>query len=350
MSKNTNNANKNLPNLGKAYEELNASMPTNVPTANLLGLNEVPIATPAPEIPSNLQDLFTQQAFEAGIFLDNDPRHRASVASVCGGKFTIPVVSETPFFRNTVRIESPQYVQFLLELSEEGKKTARLLSRLCLNVNKGYEAIDSRSGIDVDVVHKIMTWVDENRGKRLVAVFDFDRTLSIMEGGFFLASSIQAMKKYFFEIEQITKLGNGSSIAYLNGKPIPYERALRPFIPEFSAEGYANYLAGGTERMKMLEEMFDYLYENNVKVIVLTNNGSCSYARNLFREITMVYTKGRPVEVICGVDFGGDKGKAVMGKPTNIGNVKALRDMCVSKGGKHKSRKQKRKARQTRRR
>jgi hypothetical protein len=159
------------------------------------------------------------------------------------------------------------------------------------------------------------------------------------------------MRKLLFEVEEIKKLENGSTVAYLQGKPIPYERAVRPYIPDFTAEGYANYLAGGTERMKMLQDMFDYLYENNVKVIVLTNNGNCTPYKNLFREITMVYTKGRPVEVICGMEFGGDKGKAVRGKETNTGNIKALRDMCVVQGGKRKSRKQRKvkKSKHTRR-
>jgi hypothetical protein len=150
-----------------------------------------------------------------------------------------------------------------------------------------------------------------------------------MEGGYFLGNSIYEMKKII--VEQVGK-----------------KEDLELYVPGFTAEGFAEYLAGGTERLAMLQDMFDYLYGHNVRVILLTNNTGCPRARNLFRELMLVYTKNRPVEVICGVEFGGDKGRAVLGKETNSGDLKSLRQMCSTRrGGRQK---QKVKRRQTKRR
>lgn len=348
--------NKNLPNLGKAYEEIN-TVYRNVPTGNLLGLNqpavEAEAEAEAPPSSSNLEGLFNAVgSYQAGIFLDNDEGHRSRVRDMCLGRFRVPMVNETHGFRGGVPVNSPQYLNLLLSLSEQGKEAAKLLSRLCLSLGGGIEAYDTRSGLNQETVQEIVNWVNENQGKGLVAVFDFDRTLSVMEGGFFLGDSIQEMKKTLFEAETVTKLANGTQVSYLGGKKIPQDFSLRPHIPGFTVEGFANYLAGGTERMTMLQGMFDHLYQNNVKVFLLTNNTRCPQAKNLFREITMIYTRGRPVDVICGAEFGGDKGRAIVGKNTNTGNLKALRGLCLAQGGgKRKSRKQKKsKSKQTRRR
>jgi hypothetical protein len=349
--------NKNLPNLGKAYEELNkanAVKPVkknnflqrlgnvysnveeglNVPKGNLLGLNQVPFMTRANlRISPNLVGLFDSLGpFTKGIFLDNDEKHRRSVQTACGGSMTILPVPETPYYRPNVRIQSVEYIKFLEKLSSKGQDAAKVLSRLCLSIGGGVEALDSRSGLQPSHVAQIKAWVDretQTGGHRLVAVFDFDRTISVMEGGYFLGNSIYEMKKII--VEQVGK-----------------KEDLELYVPGFTAEGFAEYLAGGSERLAMLQEMFDYLYEHNVRVILLTNNTGCPRARNLFRELMLVYTKNRPVEVICGVEFGGDKGRAVLGKETNSGDLKSLRQMCSTRrGGRHK---QKPKRRQTKRR
>lgn len=349
--KNNKNKNRNLPNLGKAYEELN-TLPPNVPTGNLLGLNSPQGPAAVANVPANLTGLFNGvQPFEVGIFLDNDMNHRRSVRSACGMSIISPEVPESFGRAPSVLVQSPVYVRLIEQLSEEGKKSARLLSRLCLLLGGGKESYDTVSGINPTVVNEIRNWVDANEGRRRVAVFDFDRTLSVMEGGFFLAESIQGMRKRLFELETTQEGPTGEPLVIFNGKPIDPALALRPHLFDFTAEGFANYLAGGTERMAMLQEMFDYLYAKNVKVIVLTNNTGCPYARNLFREITQVYTRGRPVEVICGVEFGGVKGNAIRGRPTDTGNLKALRQMCLPRyGGKRKLRRHATKKRATRRR
>lgn len=348
--------NKNLPNLGKAYEELNktngmkpntkknnflqrlgnvySNVETglNVPKGNLLGLNQIPFMTRANLLISpNLTGLFNSLApFTKGIFLDNDEKHRNSVRNACRANMTILNVPETPYYTPNVRIDSVQYIQFLESLSPKAKEAAKVMSRMCLVTGGGVEALDMRSGIQAPQVAQIQAWVDREtqvEGHRLVAVFDFDRTISMMEGGYFLGNSMYEMKKII--AEQVGK-----------------REQLEVYVPGLTTEGYAEYLAGSTVRFQMIRDMFDYLYDHDVKVILLTNNGGCPRARNLFHEVMMVYTRGRPVEVICGVDFGGDKGKAVLGKATDTGDLKSLRQMCLSQGG---GKRRARKRRQTKR-
>jgi hypothetical protein len=348
--------NKNLSNLGKAYEELNKTnllkantkknnflqrlgnvysnveQGLNVPKGNLLGLNQIPSMSRANlQISPNLMGLFNSLGpFTKGIFLDNDEKHRNSVRNACRANMTIINIPETSYMAPQVRIDSVPYVQFLERLSSKGKDAAKVISRMCLVTGGGVEALDMRSGIQTPHVAQLQAWVDREtqvQGHKLVAVFDFDRTISMIEGGYFLANSMYEMKKI---------------IAEHVGK----REDLEVYVPGLTPEGYAEYLAGSTERLGMLQDMFDYLYDHNVKVILLTNNGACPRARNLFHEIMMVYTRGRPVDVICGVDFGGDKGKAVLGRPTDTGDLKSLRQMCLAQGG---GKRKYRKRRQTKR-
>lgn len=323
---------KGLANLGNVYAELNKQ---DVPQGNLLGLNQPYPSRRNINVPANLAGLFDDLGpFTAGIFLDNDPRHTTSVSNACRHAMTVVPVPETPMFAGGVFVTSVQYAKLLEKMSPTARAAANVLSRLCKVAGNSVESYDSQSGIQAAHVAQVKAWVETESAKpnpRLVALFDYDRTLSVMEGGFFLGNSIYEMKKIIVE-----RIGSREQID--------------TFVPAFTAEGFAEYLAGGTERMAMLQEMFDYLYDHSVRVILLTNNGACPRARNLFRELMMVYTRGRPVEIICGVDFGGDKGLAVLGKNTNTGNVKSLRQMClVRSGGRRKKTRKPKTKRKTRR-
>lgn len=306
---------KSLANLGNVYAELNKPF---VPQGNLLGLNRAYPTRGNLQVSPNLAGLFDDLGpFTAGIFLDNDREHRASVQNACRHAMTVVEVPETRYFRGTLSVTSTDYAKFVEKMSPTGKDAANVLARLCKVAGNSTELYDAQSGIRNAQVAQIRQWVDTEAAKpnsRLVAIFDFDRTLSVMEGGFFLGNSIYEMKKIL--VERVGKQQEMDSV-----------------VPAFTAEGFAEYLAGGTERMTMLQDMFTYLYDHNVRVILLTNNGGCPRARNLFRELMMVYTRGRPFEIICGVDYAGNKGVAIMGKNTNTGNLKSLRQMCTVRAG-----------------
>jgi hypothetical protein len=357
-----------LKRVGNAYGNVNEGF--NVPKGNLLGLNE-PIVRQETPINANLANVLAPLAkFDAGIFLDNEPTYRTQVKNACLGKFITPYVPETKGYVANFSVVKQGYLDFLELLSDKGQDAAKVLSRLCLLLGGKVEAYDEKAGINEETIQEILSWVDTHENKRLVAVFDFDRTLTKMEGGFFVGNGIQEMKKNLFEMEEYHKTGTNP----LTGEPqyhivfsyqlpsrairkIPIEQGLsmRPYLGGLTAEGFVNYLAGGTARLTMIQEMFDYLYSHNVKIVVLTNNDACLYRPILFQEFMNVFTRNRPVEILCGRDpaYGGNKGYAMIGKPTSTGVHKAIRQMCISAGGKQyrkKTKKRGTKRRQTKRR
>ena len=344
----SNNTNKNLLTFGKTQEE-----------NNLLGLNQ---PQQQAKVNTNLRGIFQSIGpFTAGIFLDNDGGHRKSVEDACLGKITVPIVKDTYNFKK-VPLNDTDYVKMLHQLSPKGIESAKLMFYLRNVYSKGREAYDVNSGIQDDTVEEIVEWVEENEKDKsknisgagagtsaalakphLVAIFDFDRTISMMEGGFFMGNSVQEIKKNIYELilpEEIQEQVPG------------IVDKIKSLVPGLTVEGFAEYLAGGETRVTMLQEMFDYLYEHNVKIILLTNNTACSDVRGFFQEMMMVYTKGRPIDIICGMEFEYDKGRAIFGTNTTTGNLKSLSEMCMKSkksGGKRtkKMRKQIRKRKQT---
>ena len=259
--------------------------------------------------------------FDAGIFLDNSEKHRNDVLAACTGKITAPIVPETSPELSEMHTNSSDFRYFLRQLSTNTKESA---AKIFIAYRKEKESYDPNSGINATTVQEIKEWVDANKKKRLVALFDFDRTLTVMEGGLFLKNSVEELRD-MFEKELVAT------------NPL-----LTSAVNEFNVLTFAEYLAGGTKRLEMLQEMFDFLYTNNVTIILLTNNTACSSRRSLFKEIVEVFTQDRPFEIICGMEFLYDKGKAVQGKETDIGNLKSLRNMCIKKGGYRPKTKKKR--------
>lgn len=294
-----------------------------------------------------------QMGYEAGIFLDNDPDFRKDVATRCKG-FTVIDVGQTakgePF---GLDVHSPDYATFLNGLSQKGKDTASILKKIILRHGDTVEYLDPKSGISENHIEQLKSWVKDNKGKKCVAVFDFDRTLSVMEGGYFLGTSISDWKTKIKQTETsvFVKI-NGKSKPLLTARGVPlfnyqYEKEdgsilhipieegqdIRTHLKKFTAEGFAEYLAGGTKRLKMLQEMFDFLKEKNVGCFVLTNNTACVTSRGLFEEIVKVYAHGQPIRILCGMEYGGQKSLALA---SNTGGHKML---CETRKAKKKSKK-----------
>jgi hypothetical protein len=87
--------------------------------------------------------------------------------------------------------------------------------------------------------------------------------------------------------------------------------------------------------MKMLQEMFDFLYSKNVSVFLLTNNTGCPKSKQLFQEVMDVLTRNRPSTVICGADFGYNKKLAIQ-QQLVLSPGAALKPLCPAVGGKRK--------------
>jgi hypothetical protein len=305
------NANTNTNIFGLKNLPKNAGVPTNVPQGNLLGLN------------LNRNLLTVLKPFDAGLFVDNDESKINEVA-LCGSKMSVRKVTETEKRPRGFLLTDPIYKAHLGKLSKTGTDAAAVIQQIILKASGGValqqrEYLDIPSGINEEDVQFIHQWVTDRRGQKLAVLFDYDRTLTVTEGGYFLGNgtSFQAMKG---ELETVHKVSSEG----------------------LTVEGFVEYYSGGYERLQMLQEMFDFLYTNNVTVYIVTNNGSCK-KDGLFREIISVYTKGRPFVTVCGVDYGGNKKRA-------IESLDILKPICSAVGGRRrKTRRHTKKSKKTRR-
>lgn len=287
---------------------------------------------------------------DAGFFVDNDPTKIAQVEKCKQeGKENMETLQVKQTEEESgwpVRFEDKdkftEYIESYkdkYELSEKGRDAADILREVSIRIAKSVqkqwggpltkiyeEGIDEESGITSKNIIRIRDWVVKQlgykTGKRLFVMFDYDRTLTIVEGGIFIGNSIKELK------------------ANLNYNGINAEK--------LTAEGFIEYYVGGPERLRMLQNMFDFLYKNNVKIYIVTNNPAClvERSRGLLDEVLRVLTKNRPLSYLCGASHRGDK-------YTTIQSEEALRqEVCPSyprQGGRRrKTRKQKRKQKKTR--
>lgn len=223
--------------------------------------------------------------YDAAIFLDNDEKNINLVAS-CGNKIATILIpcNERP----AVNIDSPTMLEYVNSLSPEGSEAARTIHMMAHAIQSQIESYDPTSGIRASHVEDVKNWVleqqAENPNKRLAALFDWDRTLTLIEG--------------------IWSFGSDG----LAGIP----RALLPHFKSFknlpsamerwntiTPQGFAEYYFGGPERISMLQEMFDFLYEKKVDIFILTYNATCFNNRLLMEEMMNILTRNRHVGYLC---------------------------------------------------
>lgn len=285
--------NANIFGLGTLPKN-NGKKNENVPLGNLLGLNE-----PVKNQSANLEDLFPKP-FDAAFFLDNDQGHIEKLAS-CGDNLT---ARKVPDGNMGVRLDSPYFLDtFIGGMSEKAKRAAEVFVKILLWNQNSVENLDIGSGIGPEDSKAVKEWVSRNAGKRLAVLIDYDRTLTVIEGGFLLGTSLEDMKEYLY------------------GQIPPPHLDFRDELDDLTIEGLVEYYVGGQERMRMLQSFFDFLYENNVSIILLTNNVACPSRRGIFHEIMDVLTRNRPSTVLCGMDFGFDKKRTIQEQGSVYGKV-----------------------------
>jgi len=191
------------------------------------------------------------EQFTAGIFFDNDRDHIEFVG-YCSG-ITCVKVGAIEDTGKQLSKKFPDYVGFYELLSEEGQIA---YDEIALSDLFKHEEYDKLSGIQEKHVQVCKAWLERTEGHR-VALFDFDRTLTLFEG-------------------------LDPNIIGVNGVTV---------------EGLANYLFGGTRRVRMLKEMIAMLVEKGVSIKVLTNNGLCGHPIQIVERIAR--TLHSDIEMIC---------------------------------------------------
>jgi hypothetical protein len=286
----------------------------NVPTGNLLGIN-----VPVSEVNKNLKNIFSP--FEAAFFFDNDSKYIDQLSPCV--KIRSHKVAGSEALDGT-RIGSPKYQSYINEMTSAGADIGNSIASLIrTQVSRGLayeEYIDFGSGISEADIAILKAWLEEHAGKKLAVLIDYDRTLTQLEGSYFLGNSFDEFKK--------------TLVAY--GVP----------SDNLTLEGFVEYYTGGSTRMKMLQSMFDLIYSTpNVSVYILTNNPACFSYSDFFTNVIKVLTKGRLFGLLCSAKTGGNKRTAIQqGGPLFYG-------LCPAQGGrrKKKTRRHQKKRKQTRR-
>lgn len=98
--------------------------------------------------------------------------------------------------------------------------------------------------IEFDIIYK---WIQENENEEKIIIFDFDHTISIMDG--FVN----------FNITEFNKFDNTTKIQYYND--------------------LLDYIIG-KHRIDFIKKLFNYLYNHNVEVRILTNNFTFNEYKN----------------------------------------------------------------------
>ena len=274
-------------------------------------------------------------AYQAGIFFDNEENNINTVAQ-CGANITSILVPSSHDFG--ISIQSPSYQQYKNSLSGLAESTADVVENLILSQGQQIVNLDLISGINQEHINYLIQWVTwqkQQGNTRLVAIFDWDRTLSVIEGLWaFGTNGLDGMLEYLQDL--YTQYPNNF-----------IQTALQNFF-FVTILGFVEFYCGGANRVAMLQQMFNFLYQENVHVIVLTNNPTCITNQPLFQQMMSVLTNNRPVWFLCSYAVGGNK-KAALQHP----NLAALfSNICpVGMGGKRnmkkarKSRKQRKGAR-----
>jgi hypothetical protein len=97
----------------------------------------------------------------------------------------------------------------------------------------------ANTGVTKGDITRLEKWVKQNRKHPTIAIFDWDRTISVVEGVHF------------------PQPPNTWSDFSIREKDVML------------------YLLGGKDRRKRMKEMFNFLYKENVEVFILTKNGAC---------------------------------------------------------------------------
>ena len=164
------------------------------------------------------------------IFLDNDAEHIDNWQRHFTNSRTIKINDTT---LNTLGDGNTYYNGYI---TNYGPNTyTALLQRNRMQI----DTINPSNGITQADITSVLSWVDENPANR-IAVFDWDRTLSVFEGG-----------------------------------AMPWGPWNSPSI-DSNPEDALNYMFGGTERVELIKNMFNTLHTEGVNVFIITNSGNAN--------------------------------------------------------------------------
>ena len=177
------------------------------------------------------------------IFYDNDIINFKN-NKICKCILSIPVSGGKLYWESDAKRES----EYTKNLSNEGKHIFKLIKTI---YNRGKpDELDSTSGISETQINSLITLITTSKDVEVTdVIFDFDRTLSQVEG-FLYPSGVT------YNTQQV------------------FDAYFKPTYPLDTRKGLANYYFGGDKRIANLKKLWGVLYDYDIDVWVLTNNNS----------------------------------------------------------------------------
>jgi hypothetical protein len=161
---------------------------------------------------------------------------------------------------------------------------------------KGKDVFDAASGIERMHVDRLHAWYEANRDKRCVAIFDWDRTITKIEGALLnqdyasidkatFAESLNILRTNF-NIGPLTTAANcGNPNAIAVGAAVEASELTKGTSAANAAaagnlarivDQTLQYLCSGQDRFEMLKnDVFGYCARNDITVCILTNSAGC---------------------------------------------------------------------------
>lgn len=268
--------------------------------------------------------------FRAGIFFDNARIHIEQVQHSCPRNVMAVKVDETTgvFYDSYGQRSSTPVARFDQEpmvsyLTAVGPNAYQRFLASCGYIEETY---DSRSGIGAAHIEMGRAWLAATAAMTpRVALFDWDRTISKIEGTYDLRDRALAPCLERFYAEEPTQT---------------YQTVIDDAVV---------YFCGGAERLELIRAFMRELNDAGVSIFILTNNGNCG--GDFYNDLVRSFFAGIPYAgVICSAKVAnpitghrGDKGAALVGRPQ-------LTSICTRYGGARKKRGSTKKRRSSRRR
>jgi hypothetical protein len=223
------------------------------------------------------------------IYFDNDARMISRVSSVCPTIRAVQIDESTP--HNPKHPRTSPILDQLLAHVPASNPYRQFVS--AVSDSEGYDPV---SGLNDAHFAMVNAWIAETEGSpRRYAIFDWDRTISKIEG-FILPPSPHSI---------------GQTVEWARPLVSGVRRAAITFLAEIAPEHVLEYLCEGQERVTKLKTMMAKLVSAGIEVVILTNNPGCKEASflELVRALMPSGYDGDPR--ICSQNSGGDKGAAL---------------------------------------
>jgi hypothetical protein len=236
--------------------------------------------------------------YKAAIFFDNDEDNIENVSLHCKHNLqnikinelekSIEIPFENRFFSAYIATLGVNHAQRFLQWIGHKK-----------------DKYDPLSGIQDKEIAACLAWETEtNALAPRAALFDWDRTITIIEGIF----------------------------PYWNEEH--FEGYLKPYIEwasmtkEQMLESYLEYLCGGSARLAKLRELMNTLHAKGVTLYIVTNNDGCYESG--YSSIVKAFFKDIPFKKVCsGKTHRGRKGEALKAEA-------GFSEICAAAGGRRR--------------